>query len=139
MDAGCDHRRSDDHEVNGFMRWISVLAICFSLAAQTPRSPEYDALQKRLARGWNTWDVRSVAAQVLLPEGFTIRVGLKHNTTLNSDAFLADPLIGRQGQGAEQRSLERIHRCQRGSFAERAHCTRGHQDDPDRKSTRLNS
>ena len=87
------------------MRSILLLAVCSCLAAQTqppPRSPEYDALQHRLARGWNTWDVHSVAAQVLLPEGLTIRVGLKHNTGLNSDAFLADALIGRQGQGVEQ-------------------------------------
>ena len=84
------------------MRWILAVAIASCLAAQTPRSAEYDALQNRLARGWNTWDVHSVAAQVLLPEGFTIRVGLKHNTSLNSDAFLADALIGRQGPGLEQ-------------------------------------
>src|ERR1017187_7936803 len=61
----------------GQMRSILLLAGCSCLAAQTappPRSPEYDALQHRLARGWNTWDVHSVAAQVLLPEGFTIRV-----------------------------------------------------------------
>ncbi len=81
------------------MRWISALIIPFSLAAQ---SHEYDALQKRLARGWNTWDVNSVTEQVLLPEGFTIRVGLKHNSSLNSDAFLSDALIGRQGQGVEK-------------------------------------
>src|ERR1035438_4728893 len=86
------------------MRWIFALAIAFSLAltAQTPRSAEYDALQNRLARGWNTWDVHSVAAQVLLPEGFTLRVGLKHNSNHNADAFLSDALIGRQGQGLEQ-------------------------------------
>ena len=86
------------------MRSILLLAVSSCLAAQTPapRSAEYDALQQRLARGWNTWDVHSVAAQVLLPEGFTIRVGLKHNTGLNSDAFLADALIGRQGQGVEE-------------------------------------
>ena len=84
------------------MRPVLLLALSSCLAAQTPRSPEYDALQHRLARGWNTWDVHSVAAQVLLPEGFTIRVGLKHNTSLNSDAFLSDALIGRQGAGVEQ-------------------------------------
>lgn len=84
------------------MRWIAVLALCPALAAQAPRSPDYDALQHRLAKGWNTWDVHSVAAQVLLPEGVTIRVGLKHNSTLTSDAFLSGALIGRQGQGAEQ-------------------------------------
>lgn len=84
------------------MRWILILAVSSLLGAQAVRSPEYDALQHRLAEGWNTWDVDSVAAQVLLPEGFTIRVGLKHNTALTSDAFLSDVLIGRQSQSAER-------------------------------------
>jgi putative isomerase len=66
-----------------------------------PRSPEYDAVQKRLARGWNTWDVHSVTTQVLLPEGLAIHVGMKHNSTLNGDAFLANALIGRLEPGAE--------------------------------------
>jgi len=69
--------------------------------AQMPRSPEYEAVQAGLATGWNTWDVHSVAAQVLLPEGFTLRVGLKHNSALNADAFLADALIGRIGKDLE--------------------------------------
>ena len=56
---------------------------------------EYEQVQKRLARGWNTWDVHSVATQVLLPEGLAIHVGMKHNSTLNGDAFLGDALIGR--------------------------------------------
>jgi hypothetical protein len=85
------------------MRWILALGtLWFPLVGQAPRSSEYDAVQHRLARGWNTWDVRSVAAQVLLPEGFTLRVGLKHNSSLNSDAFLAEALIGRQGRGDEK-------------------------------------
>ncbi|MGD0630339.1 MAG: trehalase family glycosidase [Terracidiphilus sp.] len=65
------------------------------------RSAQYGELQSRLARGWNTWDVRSVATHVLLPEGLAIHVGMKHNTTLYGDAFLGDALIGRFGQGAE--------------------------------------
>jgi hypothetical protein len=84
------------------MRWIWPFLLPLCLAAQGSRSSEYDALQKRLASGWNTWDTYSVTAQVLLPEGFTIRVGLKHNSSLNSDAFLSDALIGRQGQGVEE-------------------------------------
>jgi hypothetical protein len=66
-----------------------------------PESAEYNAVQKRLAQGWNTWDVHSVTTQVLLPEGLAIRVGMKHNTTEGGDAFLADALIGRQAKGAE--------------------------------------
>jgi hypothetical protein len=66
-----------------------------------PRSADYEKVQQRLARGWNTWDVHSVATQVLLPEGLAIHVGLKHNSTLNGDAFLGDALIGRLDPGAE--------------------------------------
>jgi len=69
--------------------------------ADLARSVEYAKVQARLARGWNTWDVHSVATQVLLPEGLAIRVGMKHNSTLNGDAFLGDALIGRFGADAE--------------------------------------
>ena len=65
------------------------------------RSAEYEKVQARLARGWNTWDVHSVATQVLLPEGLAIHVGMKHNSTLNGDAFLGDALIGRLDKDAE--------------------------------------
>ena len=67
-----------------------------------PRSPEYARVQQRLSKGWNTWDVNSVATQVLLPDGLAIRVGLKHNSSLNSDAFLTEALIGRLNPDAEQ-------------------------------------
>src|SRR5271169_4532003 len=65
-------------------------------------SPEYLQAQARLAQGWNTWDVHSVATQVLLPEGLAIHVSLKHNSTEWHEAFLSDALIGRQGPGVEQ-------------------------------------
>jgi hypothetical protein len=71
------------------------------LHAQAPRSAEYEQVQQRLARGWNTWDMRSVATQVLLPEGLAIHVGIQHNATVNGDAFLGDALIGRLEPGAE--------------------------------------
>ncbi|MGC2658200.1 MAG: trehalase family glycosidase [Bryobacteraceae bacterium] len=70
--------------------------------AAGPQSASYKQVQRRLAQGWNTWDVNSVTTQVLLPEGLAIHVGLKHNTTRGSDAFLRDALIGRQDAGAEQ-------------------------------------
>jgi putative isomerase len=70
--------------------------------AAIPLSPEYRSLQKSLASGWNTWDVHSVTTEVLLPDGLAIHVGLKHNSTLNQDAYLGDALIGRQNKWAEQ-------------------------------------
>jgi hypothetical protein len=69
--------------------------------ADLARSVEYAKVQARLARGWNTWDVHSVATQVLLPEGLAIRVGMKHNSTEFGDAYLGDALIGRLEKGAE--------------------------------------
>jgi hypothetical protein len=65
-------------------------------------SAEYQSLQRRLARGWNTWDVNSVTTHVLLPEGLAIHLNLKHNSTLYSDALLTDTLIGRLSKDAEQ-------------------------------------
>ncbi len=69
---------------------------------RVPVSPEYRALQRRLAQGWNTWDVNSVTTQVLLPEGLAVHMGLKHNTTESQEAFLTNPLIGRLTPDAEQ-------------------------------------
>jgi hypothetical protein len=66
-----------------------------------PRSADYQKVQERLARGWNTWDVNSVTTEVLLPEGLAIHVGMKHNSTEFQDAFLGNVLIGRLDQGAE--------------------------------------
>jgi len=71
-------------------------------AVVPPASPQYEQVQQRLARGWNTWDVHSVTTHVLLPDGLAIHMAMKHNTTEGSDAFLEDALIGRQTPGAEQ-------------------------------------
>src|ERR1017187_2197348 len=45
-----------------------------------PESPNYLQVQRRLARGWNTWDVHSVMTQVLLPDGLAIHIGLQQKT-----------------------------------------------------------
>ncbi len=81
---------------------ILITPVPILRAQQPPRSPEYDAVQKRLASGWNTWDVHSVTTHVLLPAGLAIRIGLHYKTTLYSEAFLSDALIGRQGQNDEK-------------------------------------
>jgi len=99
---------------------ISAAALLFfavaSLAQATPSphpsaapayepfvlSPEYKAVQQRLARGWNTWDVSSVTTQVLLPEGLAIHLGLKHNSTEGGEALLTDAFIGQLSPQAEQ-------------------------------------
>ena len=84
----------------------SFPAAASRFAAEQPALPapsaNYRAVQQRLARGWNTWDTNSVTTQVLLPAGLAVHFGLKHNTALNTDAFLGDALIGRLQPGAEQ-------------------------------------
>jgi putative isomerase len=77
---------------------IVAAVVSFPLRAQDyPRSREYAEVQRGLARGWNTWDVYNVTEQVLLPEGFAVRVGLEQNSTLNAAAFLPDLHPGNQG------------------------------------------
>src|ERR1700722_19839856 len=58
-------------------------------------SARYQELQRKLAQGWNTWDVNSMTTHVLLPEGLAIHVGFKHNATLGGDEFLAGTFVGR--------------------------------------------
>ncbi len=69
---------------------------------EAPRSSEYEAVQARLAQGWNTWDVHSVTTHVRLPDGLAIHIGVKQNTTAWGDAFLSDALIGRRTPEAEE-------------------------------------
>jgi len=64
---------------------------------------EYEALQKRLARGWNTWNTRSVLSHVLLPEGFALNLALRENRHMR---YLKEAQIGRQGRIAD--ALERL-------------------------------
>lgn len=71
-------------------------------SAEIAPSTSYKQVQRRLAQGWNTWDVNSVTTQVLLPEGLAIQVGMKHNATEHGDRFLAGALIGRTEPDAEQ-------------------------------------
>jgi putative isomerase len=99
-------------EIVGAVLACSAFAVCAGQSATShvapgadaagPRSAEYAKVQERLARGWNTWDVHSVATQVLLPEGLAIHVGMKHNSSLNGDAWLGDALIGRLDKEAEK-------------------------------------
>lgn len=57
--------------------------------------PEYQLVQRRLARGWNTWDANSMTTHVLMPEALAIEIGVKHNGTLSGDDFLRQSLVGR--------------------------------------------
>jgi hypothetical protein len=56
---------------------------------------EYEALKARLARGWNTWNTRSVLSHVLLPAGFALNLGLKEYA---GGGYLKEALIGREDE-----------------------------------------
>lgn len=60
---------------------------------------EYELLQQRLARGWNTWNTRSVLSHVLLPEGFALNLGLREYVFRQN---LREALIGRKNPIEEQ-------------------------------------
>ncbi|MBC7350396.1 MAG: hypothetical protein H5U05_10545 [Candidatus Aminicenantes bacterium] len=62
-------------------------------APSAPISPQAAALQKKLARGWNTWENGSVLTHVLLPEGFAVKLMLKDH---ESGETLTEALIGRE-------------------------------------------
>ncbi|MEU4291861.1 hypothetical protein AB0E63_26845 [Kribbella sp. NPDC026596] len=64
----------------------------------------YERIQEQVARGWNTWDTRSVLTQVLLPEGLGLSFGLKEYYRGTS---LRTVQIGRRTEGAETVTLGR--------------------------------
>ena len=81
-----------------------LLAAAFAApAAAAPgrrvlRTPQYRELQKRVARGWNTWNTTSVLSHAHLPEGFAITLGLKNSGTglpYQRDFFPANPTLKR--------------------------------------------
>jgi len=66
--------------------------------SKNPESKEVTVLNTRLAKGWNTWNTRSVLSQVLLPECFSINLQLQDKTT---HELLTEALIGRSGKNKE--------------------------------------
>ncbi len=64
--------------------------------------PEYLEIKERLARGWNTWNTRSVLSHSLLPEGFGLNLAFKQVKWLD-EPYLRDVLIGRSANGLQIR------------------------------------
>ena len=91
----------------------TILLILFSFAcgpekdekksgSSEPISPQTSALQKKLARGWNTWENGSVLTHVLLPDGLAIKLMLKDH---ESEETLTDALIGREDFASRERII----------------------------------
>ena len=55
---------------------------------------QYRELQRKLAQGWNTWDVNSMTTEVLLPEGLGIHVGFLNNGNDFSHELLRATTVG---------------------------------------------
>lgn len=67
---------------------------------------EYEALNARLCKGWNTWDTWSVLCYAILPEGFAINLQLLHH---QSGDTLKEALIGREDFGAKEHVIPGPH------------------------------
>jgi hypothetical protein len=59
---------------------------------------KYDEMQRSIAKGWNTWDTRSVLRHVLLPYGVAIDIHLASSDGKRVDRFF----IGDRKEGAAQ-------------------------------------
>ncbi|MDN3658172.1 trehalase family glycosidase [Ferruginibacter paludis] len=61
------------------------------------RTPEYQQLQAKLCKGWNTWYNNSMLTHTLLPQGFSINVsfGTKDNKAFLKDALKASDILKR--------------------------------------------
>ena len=95
-----------------------LLIIFLNNNAQRPADSEYTGieyiqLKSELAKGWNTWNTKSVLSHVLLPEAISVDFYLKDN---NSGEILKEALIGRRGKGVE--SILPIAHTYDGSYTE---------------------
>lgn len=77
-----------------------MIGLCLSvlLSAMAIETPEqrYDKLQKEIAKGWNTWDTRSVLTHVYLPYAFAIDLNM-----ISADAHRVNKfLIGNRDKDA---------------------------------------
>ncbi len=58
----------------------------------------YAKMKEDMARGWNTWNSPSVLCHVLLPEAFTLNLGLKE---YSAGYHLQNALIAEKGKREE--------------------------------------
>jgi len=80
----------------------SLLASIGAAADVSQDHPEYQAIKQRLARGWNTWNTRSVLSHSLLPEGFGLNLAFKQVKWLD-EPYLREVLFGRDADDAHIR------------------------------------
>ena len=86
------------------MKRVKILVLCIMPFLLSCHQDDYTgkelaALKTQLAKGWNTWDTRSVLSHVLLPEGFGLHLQLKDS---QSGDILKEALIGRGNYGSKE-------------------------------------
>jgi len=89
---------------------ISLICLCNSCNQKNTQKDytgnEFTELNAGLARGWNTWNTRSVLSHVLLPECFAINFQLVNHQTGDT---LKEALIGREGFGSKEHVVPGPH------------------------------
>lgn len=70
------------------------------------KGKEFAELNRRLCKGWNTWDTRSVLCHVLLPESLAINLQLIDH---QSGDTLKEALIGREDFGSKEQVIPGPH------------------------------
>ncbi|MBC7826222.1 MAG: hypothetical protein H7122_00645 [Chitinophagaceae bacterium] len=80
---------------------IGVLFFLFSFHLHAQKlSPKYLQLQKKLARGWNTWDYGSMLSHVRLPDGLMMKINFRQSfigTPGDPSFFLHQFAVDRSG------------------------------------------
>jgi putative isomerase len=95
-----------------FFLILSLVPFIVSCNGKNPSGPkaqagsEWAAMKTRLAKGWNTWDTRSVLSHVLLPAGFSISLQLVSHQTGD---ILSEALPGRNDDGTHERVIPGPH------------------------------
>ena len=88
---------------------VPFLVSCSGREASGPNERagrEWAAMRAGLAKGWNTWDTRSVLTHVLLPEGFSVSLRLVSHRTGDT---LTEALPGRSDDGAKEHVIPGPH------------------------------
>jgi hypothetical protein len=78
---------------------LAILTACTDALAQ--RMPEeYLNIRNRTAKGWNTWNTRSMLSHVLLPECLAVNIELKQPHK-NQELYLKEALLAKKGERPE--------------------------------------
>lgn len=96
---------------------LLIFSICETVTGQVSKNDytgkEWKDLNTNLAKGWNTWNTRSVLSHVLLPECFAINLAIKDQ----SGKVLEEALIGRDHYDTKEHVVPGPH-AYNGSYTE---------------------